>query len=249
MRKQTQSQVSLSLHSLDWIIVLKYREWREQMARSCLTLSIWRFFPSSGRSVDDMTCPVSIAEGLSEASRWRVWCWRGGGGATPYVFCVSYPPVLVCVGSQRDHSPVTSDAWHWRESRDGDDCFLVPHGIKQCFALNFFFFYGNLKTHVLLSTTISRYENPLRLPADMTHLQLHKYFQVQLSYSSNSHAEALPVSNKVLSFCSWCQTFVTLDAAPLTVTDKSARIGLSCSLGEIKRNTMTLHPHSTCSHA
>lgn len=80
----------------NWIICLKKTwRWREQMAFSCLTLSIWCFFfPSSGRSVDDITCPSVVAEVLKEASRWKLWHWRGGD-MTLYGFCVSFLPVPV----------------------------------------------------------------------------------------------------------------------------------------------------------
>lgn len=85
-------------------------EWREQMAYGCLTLTapgadtfhLKCFFFSTGRSVDDRRCPISTAQLWKEASRWRVWLWRGGD-VTLCGFCVSLPRVLVRVHGEIIH--------------------------------------------------------------------------------------------------------------------------------------------------
>lgn len=79
------------------------------------TLSTWRFFSFIGEECRWHDISSVGCRDLKEASRWRVWCWRGGD-MTPYGFCVSFLPVLV-YGSLWDHPPVTSNIWLTEESR------------------------------------------------------------------------------------------------------------------------------------
>lgn len=91
--QKTRPRSNLPFRALsNWIISSKKktRRWREQMAFSCLTLSIWCFFSFIGEEC----CPSVVAEVLKEASRWRLWHWRGGD-MTLYGFCVSFLPVPV----------------------------------------------------------------------------------------------------------------------------------------------------------
>ena len=90
------SEVSVSSYSMTGSSgrMLTYKEWREQMVWSCLTLSIWTLFSISRVECWWHNTPNVNYSGLIETSRWNVWHLYGGD-MTPYGFCVSFLPVLL----------------------------------------------------------------------------------------------------------------------------------------------------------
>lgn len=91
--QKTRPRSNLPFHALsNWIISSKKKpgggenRWR---------LAAWHF-PSDVffSFIGEECCPSVVAEVLKEASRWRLWHWRGGD-MTLYGFCVSFLPVPV----------------------------------------------------------------------------------------------------------------------------------------------------------
>lgn len=97
-----------------------------------LTLSIGRVFFFSFMREECWWHDMSSVNyyDLKEASRWRVWCWRGGEDMTSYGFCVSFLPVLVSgftVRSSSHHLQL------WHDCKEEENCFLFPYCMRESF--------------------------------------------------------------------------------------------------------------------
>lgn len=238
------NQVSLSLHSLIGSWCAMQRTDGGVAAWLCLhrllTLSIWRFFFSIigeecwWHDMSSVNC-----RGLKEASRWRVWCWRGGD-MTPYGFCVSFLPVLV-YGSLWDHPPIISNIWLTGESRRS---FLFQYSMKGYFTADRrehcdTLLYKQIQWFLWVYQFGKILSVCLLLWPTFTH---YKSLQVQLviQMHGSPHADTLPVEQ--LSFCSQCQIIVTVCYLTCpTVTGRLPELVWSF-LGN-KQYVMTLHPH------
>lgn len=91
-KKPAPDQISLSVRSQTGSSARKKKPGGGEN-RWCL--AAWHF-PSDVffSFIGEECCPSVVAEVLKEASRWRLWHWRGGD-MTLYGFCVSFLPVPV----------------------------------------------------------------------------------------------------------------------------------------------------------